>query len=181
MIAVLVVAILLSLPLKLLIPLIFGAIWALTWLVTRGHHSLPPGPTRQLDPIRAHSAGPGATRRLQIHVRFTLQQMILTVAVLCAVLAGIKAYREWDFSCRVAFHAREEASWSKFIARWPAAKVMVDYHSRRKRAYEQATFLTIIADEAAPSLASLPPPPAPTPSPKPIARLPVPSPARGVP
>jgi hypothetical protein len=46
MIATLAVAILLSLPLWTSIPLIFMAIWALTWLITRDDQPLPPRPTR---------------------------------------------------------------------------------------------------------------------------------------
>jgi hypothetical protein len=47
MIAVLVVAILLSLPLRLFVPLCFVAIWALTWLFTRGQQPFAPRPTRE--------------------------------------------------------------------------------------------------------------------------------------
>jgi hypothetical protein len=51
---------------------------------------------------------------------------------------------------------------------------MVDYHRRRKRMYQQATFLTIVPNESEPPWASLPPPPPPTP----ITPLrPIPSPA----
>jgi hypothetical protein len=40
------VAILLSLPLRISIPLTFVAIWALTWLFTRDDRPLPPRPAR---------------------------------------------------------------------------------------------------------------------------------------
>ncbi len=46
MFAILAVAIVLSLPLWISIPLTFVAIWALTWLVLRDDEPLPPRPTR---------------------------------------------------------------------------------------------------------------------------------------
>lgn len=148
--------------LRFIIPLSLVAIWALTWLFTRGLQPLPPRPTRQPGRIKGHFAGSVARRRPRRRVRFTLKQLILTVAVLCLVLAGVKACRERIFSRLAAYHAREEARWSQSVGRWPAAKNLVDYHSRRKHTYEQATFLSIIPDESSP-FASLPPPPAPTP------------------
>jgi hypothetical protein len=169
MLAILAVAILLSLPLRFIVPLTFVAIWALTWLLTRDHQPLPPRPTHEPGGITPQFMGPVAKRRPRKRVRFTLKQLMLTVAILCVVLAGVKAYREWLFSRLAANHAREEARWSQSVGWWPAAKKLVDYHSRRKRMYEQANFLTIIPDESEP-WASLPPPPAPTPitPPRPI-------------
>ena len=159
--------------LRFIVPLSFVAIWARTWLFTRDQQPLPPRPTRATGGIRAHFAVPVARRRPRRRVRFTLKQLLLTVAILCVVLAGVKAYREWIFSRLAAYHAREEAGWRRTVGWWPASKKLVDYHSRRRQTYERATFLSIIPDEASP-LASLPPPPPPRPitPPRPIAPSP---------
>ncbi len=182
MLAILVVAILLSLPLRFLIPLCFVAIWALTWQFTRDHQPLPPRPTREPGRIRAHFLGPVARRRPPRRVRFTLKQLLVTVAILCVVLAGVKAYRERLFSRLASYHAREEAYWRQHVGWWPGAKKRVDYHSRWRHTYEQATFLSIIPEEASP-LGLLPPPPPPRPitPPRPIAPSPGPTPVSGGP
>jgi hypothetical protein len=166
---VLVVAILLSLPLRYNVPLSFVAIWALTCLFNRDDQPLPPRSTREPGRIKPLFVGPAVSGRPRKRVLLTLMQRMLAVLVLCVVLAGVKAYREWLFSRLIAHHAREEARWSQSVGWWPAAKTLVEYHSRRKRAYEQANILTIIPDESEPR-ASLPPPPPPSPitPPRPI-------------
>jgi hypothetical protein len=57
MVAILAVAILLSLPLSISIPLTFAAIWALTWLFTRGNQPLPSRPTCAGPVMRARAVG----------------------------------------------------------------------------------------------------------------------------
>ena len=62
MVATLAVAILLSLPLWISIPLTFAAIFALTWLFTRDDQPLPPRPTRRTASVSGGSDG-GRTER----------------------------------------------------------------------------------------------------------------------
>jgi hypothetical protein len=147
---------------QFVVPLAFVGIWALTRVFTADREPLLPRLIRRNGGIGPRFVGPVAESSPPRPVRYTLRQVMLVVALISVVLAGVKAYLERIFSSRAAYHAREEALWSDSEGWWPSAKKLVDHHSRMKRMYEQATFLSIIHEESDP-LPTLPPPPAPTP------------------
>ena len=132
------------------------AVWALTWLIKGDHQQLPRRPAGEPGPLKRHLVRRFAERHPRKWVQLTLKQLILTVAILCVMLAGVKVCRERVFSRLAAYHAQEEARWNEYSPGWASAQARPDYHGRMRRIYERATFVTIIPDEPEPLLAAPP-------------------------